>query len=143
MRTLAKQLPITMLGHVSERADVANVMASADLTIAPALGESFGLAALESLASGTPVVGAASSKLGDIVSGEAGYAVSGGADSFADAVCALLQRPETRRRREARAHATNFPWSRTVATMLEVHGLNAKEEARNSPAHERQLEQSA
>jgi alpha-1,6-mannosyltransferase len=139
MRTLAKELPITVFGHVAQREDVANVMASSDVMLTPAVGESFGLAALESLASGTPVVGAASSKLGEIVSGEAGYAVSGGANQFADAVCDLLQRPETRRRREARAHATNFPWSRTTATMLQVHELAPTD----SPDYEQQLEQSA
>ena len=52
----AAGLPIDFTGFVSERRTVAGLLASADVTLAPGPHETFGLAALESLACGTPAV---------------------------------------------------------------------------------------
>jgi alpha-1,6-mannosyltransferase len=120
----AKRMPVTMLGHVADRDAVADVLAAADVAIAPGPIETFGLAALEALASGTPVVASGRSALREIVVGGAGSAADGGPEAFADAVQAVLARPESARRTAARVRAEQFPWSRTVALMLAVHGLD-------------------
>jgi alpha-1,6-mannosyltransferase len=51
-------LPVTFLGHVADRGRLAALQATSDLCLAPGPAETFGLAALEALASGVPVLSA-------------------------------------------------------------------------------------
>ncbi|WP_062201774.1 glycosyltransferase [Demequina salsinemoris] len=120
IRDRATGAPIDFLGFVSGRERFATLLASADLVIAPGPIETFGLAALEALASGTPVVVNAASALPEVVA-DAGLAAKGSAEEFADAIEALLHRPVEQRRRAARARAEQLPWSATVDRMLEIH----------------------
>jgi alpha-1,6-mannosyltransferase len=53
---LSAGLPARFLGHVSDRAVVARLIAGADIALAPSSAETFGLATLEALTCGTPVV---------------------------------------------------------------------------------------
>jgi alpha-1,6-mannosyltransferase len=114
----AAGLPVTFLGFVSSRPQVATLLASADVSLAPGPHETFGLAALEALASGTPVVVSASSALREIVAPGCGAAVSDHAPAFASAVTSLLADPEADRRAAARARAEQFPWPAAVDGML-------------------------
>ncbi len=114
----AADLPVTFLGFVGRRSDVANLLATADVSLAPGPHETFGLAALESLASGTPVVVSASSALREIVHPGCGAAVPDHAPAFAGAVNALLDNPESARRSAARARAEQYPWQAAVDGML-------------------------
>ena len=123
LRKAARDLPVTFLGYVSDRAQLARTLAAADVALSPGPIETFGLAALEALACGTPVVASRTSALAEIVTGAAGQAVPPDAGSFADAVLAQLARPEEGRRRAARQRAEEFPWSNTVRAMLALHGL--------------------
>lgn len=116
-------LPVTFLGFVSERANMAKLLATADVSLAPGPHETFGLAALEALASGTPVVVSRSSALPEIVLPSCGSAVADDARGFADAVCQLLDTPQPVRRAAARARAEQFPWTAAVQAML--HALQA------------------
>jgi glycosyl transferase family 1 len=104
----AAGLPITFLGFVSRRTDLAKLLASSDVSLAPGPHETFGLAALEALASGTPVVVSHSSALPEIVLPSCGSAVANDARAFADAVCRLLDTPQRSRRAAARARAEQF-----------------------------------
>ncbi|HEY0002852.1 MAG TPA: glycosyltransferase, partial [Actinoplanes sp.] len=52
----AARLPVRFAGHIGDRSAVAALLASADVVLAPGPVETFGLAALEALACGTPVV---------------------------------------------------------------------------------------
>ncbi len=63
-------------GFLPDRSDLAALLASADVAIAPGPAETFGLAGLEALACGTPVVVSAESALPEVV-GEAGASVAG------------------------------------------------------------------
>jgi len=90
------------------------------VAIAPGPIETFGLAALEALASGTPVVVDESSALPEVV-GMAGAAVPD--NGFAAGVRQLLARPEADRRAEARARAECFDWRYAVAGFLAAHDL--------------------
>jgi alpha-1,6-mannosyltransferase len=114
-------LPVTFLGFVTGRAELARLLACADVVIAPGPIETFGLAALEGLASGTPVVVDAGSALPEVI-GPAGIAVRGGAVEFAAGVEALLRGAPGPARAIARARAECFPWSATTASFLAVHG---------------------
>jgi alpha-1,6-mannosyltransferase len=113
---------VTFLGFVADRRDVARLLASADVSLAPGPHETFGLAALESLASGTPVVVSASSALGEIVRPGCGAAVADHAPAFAGAVTDLLSSPEGVRRAAARCRAEEFAWPAAVRGMLDVLG---------------------
>ena len=116
----AARLPVRFAGHISDRAAVAALLASADVTLSPGPVETFGLAALESLACGTPVVVNEQSALPEVV-GAAGVAVPGTAEAFADAVSSLMERPRVERRAAARARAENFGWPRAVQGFLRAH----------------------
>jgi alpha-1,6-mannosyltransferase len=114
----AAGLPVTFLGFLNSRAEVARLLATADVSLAPGPHETFGLAALEALASGTPVVVSASSALREIVRPGCGAAVSDHAPAFAGAVNSLLADPESARREAARARAEQYPWQAAVDGML-------------------------
>ncbi|WP_158881559.1 glycosyltransferase [Amycolatopsis anabasis] len=116
----ARGLPVTFLGFLSDRQEVARLLASADVSLAPGPHETFGLAALEALASGTPVVVSASSALREIVRPGCGAAVDDHAPAFASAVTGLLESPESARRAAARARAEEFAWPDSVRGMLTV-----------------------
>ncbi len=111
-------LPVTFAGFLPGRADLAALLASADVALAPGPAETFGLAALEALACGTPVVVSAESALPE-VTGEAGASVPG--EDLAAGVRALLARPERTRRAAARARAEQYDWTTAVQGFLAVH----------------------
>jgi alpha-1,6-mannosyltransferase len=118
----AARLPVRFAGHIADRAAVAALLASADVVVAPGPVETFGLAALEALACGTPVVVNAASALPEVV-GEAGVAVRGTPEAFAEGVRAIMRRPEPQRRAAARARAERFGWPQAVDGFLQAHGL--------------------
>ncbi|MEH1053757.1 glycosyltransferase [Micromonospora sp. CPCC 206171] len=117
----AAGLPVHFTGFLPDRTAVAALLASADVVLAPGPVETFGLAGLEALASGTPVVVNAASALPEVIGG-AGLAAYGTAASMADAVVRLLERPEAARRATARARAEEFGWPAAIRGFLRVHG---------------------
>jgi alpha-1,6-mannosyltransferase len=121
LRRRAAGLPVTFLGFLDSRADVAALLATADVSLAPGPHETFGLAALEALAAGTPVVVSASSALKEIVRRDCGQAVGDHPVAFARGVQRVLDIPEPIRRSAARARAEQFDWSTSVRRMLEAH----------------------
>jgi alpha-1,6-mannosyltransferase len=114
------RLPVRFAGHIADRATVAALLASADVALAPGPVETFGLAALEALACGTPVVVNAASALPEVV-GEGGVAVRGTPAGFAAGVRRLMERPEGERRAAARARAERFGWPQAVDGFLRAH----------------------
>lgn len=114
----ARGLPVTFVGFVHGRAEVAKLLASSDVSLAPGPHETFGLAALEALASGTPVVVSRSSALSEIIGPTCGVAAADHAPAFAHGVARLLEAPEPSRRAAARARAEEFTWPAAVTGML-------------------------
>ena len=112
---------VHFMEFVAERTAVASLLATADVVIAPGPIETFGLAALEALACGTPVVVDARSALPEVV-GPAGVAVD---EDFAAGVLLTLARPEPARRAGARARAEQFSWPAAVTGFLAVHESSA------------------
>jgi alpha-1,6-mannosyltransferase len=118
-RARSAGLPATFLGHVPDRAGLAALLASADVALAPGPVETFGLAALETLACGTPVVVSSRSALPDIV-GTAGAAATT-VGEYAAAVRRLAAVPEPVRRARARARAERYTWPTAVNAFLAAH----------------------
>jgi alpha-1,6-mannosyltransferase len=67
------------------------------------------------------------------VVGDAGVAVRGTPEAFADGVRALMKRPEHERRAAARARAEMFGWPRAVEGFLRAHGAPAPQVSRPAP----------
>jgi alpha-1,6-mannosyltransferase len=112
-------LPVTFTGFVNDPKNLATLLASADVVIAPGPVETFGLAALEALACGTPVVVSADSALPEVI-GTAGVAVHG--EDFVSGVRTVLGWPATARRAAARNRAEQFGWPASVDAFLAAHG---------------------
>ena len=125
----ASALPVHFAGFVPDPAAVAALLATADVVLAPGPVETFGLAALEALACGTPVVVSGSSALPEVV-GDAGVAVTD--EDFAGGVLSVLRQPVSGRRAAARARAEQFGWPAAVGGFLAAHaavGVDAAERA--------------
>ncbi len=116
----ARGLPVTFLGFVHGRDDVARLLATADVAVAPGPHETFGLAALEALACGTPAVVSRSSALSEIVDPSCGAAVGDDPAAVAEAIGRLAAVDRAHRTRQARARAERFDWASSVAAMLAV-----------------------
>jgi alpha-1,6-mannosyltransferase len=107
---------VEFTGFVHDRTQLARLLASADVVLAPGPIETFGLAALEALACGTPVIASESSALPDVI-GDAGLAAPG--EDFSEQVLRVLA--DGQRRVRARARAEEFSWDASVKGFLRVH----------------------
>lgn len=120
LESKAEGLPVRFLGHVADRAFLARLLATADVAIAPGPVETFGLAALEALASGTPVVVSRESALPEVI-GAAGLAADDEPAAYADAIEEMLARDPSDRRQVARDQAARFDWQTAVNGFLRAH----------------------
>jgi alpha-1,6-mannosyltransferase len=121
LRDRAGGLPVTFHGHVRSRSEIARLLGTADVVLATCPVESFGLAVLEALACGTPVVAADQGAAGELLVPGSGLAVPATGGGFADGVIEVMSWAADMRRAAARRRAEAFPWSATVEGMLAVH----------------------
>ncbi|WP_062079080.1 glycosyltransferase [Demequina globuliformis] len=120
LRALSAGLPVEFAGFVSCPDTFAALLATADVLVAPGPIETFGLAALEALASGTPVVANSASALKEVM-GEAGICARGTAGDLAMAIHGVLRRDPRNRSSAARSQAECWPWTRTIDAMEALH----------------------
>ncbi|MGX7679011.1 glycosyltransferase [Jatrophihabitans sp. DSM 45814] len=115
-------LDVRFAGYVRPATRVAELFSAADVALVPGPAETFGLAALEALACGTPTVAVRSAGAAEIanIDQRAGRAAAADPVSFADAVSALLATDAASRRRAAREVAEQFTWARTVTSMINI-----------------------
>ena len=118
---IAAGAPIRFRGYVDSPARLSRALAHADVALSVCPGETFGLAVLEALASGTPVVTADRGGARELVDETSGAWADPEPGALADAVLDVAARPTARRRTAARERAERYPWSATVESMLEVH----------------------
>jgi alpha-1,6-mannosyltransferase len=118
----AAGLPVDFTGFLDNRDDVAALLASADVALAPGPHETFGLAALEALACGTPAVVSRTSALREILSADSGACADNNPGAIAAAVTGIIGRPERQRRLDARRRAERFTWPRAAQGMLAALG---------------------
>jgi len=122
LEATASGLPVTFTGHL-DRHRVARVLATASVLVAPCPVETFGLAVLEALASGTPVVTSDRGGAAQLLADGTGIAVPPVPEDIAVAVESLLAGDLELAGARCRARAEAFPWSRTAAEMLALHDL--------------------
>jgi alpha-1,6-mannosyltransferase len=120
----AARLPVVFTGYVGCRDTVATILASADVALAPGPHETFGLAALEALACGTPAVVSRTSALAEILTTDSGATADNDPAAIAHAVSSITSRPEAQRRVDARRRAEQFTWPRAAAGMLAALGAS-------------------
>lgn len=118
---LAGGAPVAFHGFVPGRDELRRRIAEADVALSVCPGETFGLAVLEALACGTPVVTADRGGARELVDVESGAWAAPYPAALADAVLELAARPRDHLRAAARRRAERFPWSTTVEAMLAVH----------------------
>lgn len=123
LEAVAADLPVDFVGYVGDRAELATLLASADVALASSPVETFGLAALEALACGTPVVAPRRGALAELITAGSGRTTYSHPSAMAAAVREVLAWPEAERREGARRRAEAFTWEATVAGMADVHGL--------------------
>jgi len=123
----SRDVPVTFWGYVANKNLLAQMIASADISIAPGPIETFCLAALESLASGTPVIASNTSAVGEFLKTEDGNCVgltaANNGAAFADAIEELLSltNEDVQMRQRCRSQAENFPWSKTIFELNALH----------------------
>jgi alpha-1,6-mannosyltransferase len=105
LRARAEGLQVRWLPYQRNRDTVADLLAAADLYLAPGPAETFGLSALEGMASGTPVLSVDTGGVADRVraSGLGALYPAGDVRAAAEAACALLEAPPGPLRQAARA----------------------------------------
>jgi glycosyltransferase involved in cell wall biosynthesis len=122
LRRQAAGMAVRFAGHLSPSSRVAAAIIDCDIALVPGPAETFGLAALESLACGVATVvvrGVGTAEVIDL-DRRAGRAVEPDPASFADAVCDLAAADGQKRAAAARALAERFTWARTVESMRAV-----------------------
>jgi len=127
----SRDIPVTFWGYVANKNLLAQMIASADVSLAPGPIETFCLAALESLASGTPVVASETSAVGEFLTQDNGdfvglTAANNGA-AFADAVQIILDeiKEDPTLSDRCRLQAEKFPWSATIFKLDTMHPVKA------------------
>lgn len=118
---------VTFLGPVPDDRTVRREYAHADLFCLPSRQEGFGIAFLEAMASGLPVVAADAGAVPELVpDGQAGILVPpGDANALATAIGTLLADTTRRKRmgRAGRARAAGFDWPEVARRFLHAAGV--------------------
>lgn len=115
---------VRIVPYVSDPARLAGLVASCDLFVHAGDQETFGLAPLEAMACGVPVVAPRAGGLAELVDDSVGHAVDADdpaklATRLADAVQALLARELQPLREAARRRAEGYDWERIVPEIVE------------------------
>jgi alpha-1,6-mannosyltransferase len=126
LEELGRGAPVRFHGHVASREQLSRHLAAADVALSVCPGETFGLAVLEALACGTPVVTAARGGARELVDARSGAWAADDPAALARAVLEVGRRPVAAQRAAARARAEEFSWQRSVDRLLALHaGLAA------------------
>jgi len=116
-----KNLNVNLLGFVSDKEELAQWMRGASAFLAVGPIETFGLAALETLASGTPVICRSEAAISEIVSAESGRALTRSVSDWADCIEEFLTSDREYTRSQARARAEEFTWRKTANQLLSFY----------------------
>lgn len=122
----SEQLNIYYLGYIANKKHLAEKIARGYVYLAPGPIETFGLAALEALACGTPVICRESSALKEIISENSGYALPRDPILWVNSILELISGDRQAQRISARERAEGFEWRTTANSLLSIHRNNLK-----------------
>jgi len=115
---------VTFLGAKDQNA-LPNYYAAAEMVIMPSHYESFGMVALEAMATGTPVIASEVGGLAFLIrDGENGFHVpSRDPEALAERIYELLVNPACRDRlgRQAQQYAQQYAWPKVADKMVRVY----------------------
>jgi glycosyltransferase involved in cell wall biosynthesis len=122
--------PTSGVLFLGERGNVEDLLAGFDIAVLATRREGFGLAALEAMAAGLPLVASNTGALPELIrDGDSGLLVEPGSPAaLAQALERLVTQPELRRAlaQRARAEAQKYPLSRMVAETAELYAEMAR-----------------
>lgn len=118
---IAADAPVRFHGYVGGRDEVAKRYAAADISLSVCPAETFGLAVLEALACGTPVVTSNRGGAHELVDARCGEWDNPDPQSIADAIMRLVSRLSPQLREAARQRAEQYSWRTSVDRMLSLH----------------------
>ena len=120
LEATADGLDITFLGRISDRNELAEIMASVDVVIAPSPYETFGLTILESLACGTPVVVSNNGAGQELIENGCGEAVESNGTEVAEALLRIMSEDRDAVRRRCITRASGYSWNLAASEMLQL-----------------------
>jgi alpha-1,6-mannosyltransferase len=114
---------VTFLGHLADREQLANLYANADVFVHPNPREPFGIAPLEAMASGLPLVAPSTGGMSAYANRENSWIAEPEPKAFAAAIRAIQDDGAARRRKVAAACATaaRFAWPRVCSEFLDLY----------------------
>lgn len=121
----ANELNVHFLGYIGDKEYLNELMANAHAFLAVGPIETFGLAALESLASGTPVICRDSSAISEVIDSDSGAALPRSAQRWVAALTELLSSDRNNLSHSARMRAEIFPWSKSGKSLLQIYQIAA------------------
>jgi D-inositol-3-phosphate glycosyltransferase len=136
LKELAAQLKISKRVHfigARPQYELPVIYSAADVTVIPSYHESFGLAAVESLACCTPVVATRAGGLTTVVqNNETGFLVPRGAGFFAERLDSLLQNPVLLKQmsKAARPSVLQFNWKNVASKVQDMYEDVINEDAK-------------
>lgn len=114
-------LPVTFYSFLENKSEIQALMSEAEIFLAVGPIETFGLAAMESLACGTPVICRDSSAISELINSQSGIAIERNAETWVDHIEKLLAVDRSNRRFWARERAEYFSWERTAKTLMQTY----------------------
>jgi alpha-1,6-mannosyltransferase len=114
---------VSFMGHVSDRQTLADVYANCDIFLHPNPGEPFGIAPLEAMASGLPLIAPNSSGLTSYARAGNAWLVDSEPEAYVGAIRNIQGDPDAgaARARAARATAEKFDWAAVTAKFFELY----------------------
>jgi alpha-1,6-mannosyltransferase len=114
---------VSFMGHVRDRRALADVYANCDTFLHPNPGEPFGIAPLEAMASGLPLIGPNSGGLTSYANAANAWLVDPEPEAYVRAIRSILAGRDaaSARLRAARATAEKFDWAAVTAEFFELY----------------------
>lgn len=129
---------VVFMGHMSDRGQLADLYANCDVFVHPNPREPFGIAPLEAMASGLPLVAPNAGGVISFANERNAAVVPAAAEAFAAAIEGLMADRASRERKAAEAliTAASYSWRNATAAYLDIYSaLHAKfaDEAAETP----------
>jgi glycosyltransferase involved in cell wall biosynthesis len=124
---------VRMLGNISGREELADLFANCDAFIHPNPKEPFGIAPLEAMASGVPLVAPNAGGLLSYANADNACLVDPTAEGFAEGIRSVFADAETTKTRVANAESTarRFSWQASIDNLFETYDRAHEEFLKN------------